>query len=98
MRAMAPPERGLFFGGGGGQRGRSPPPAPARGPAKRGPRGYPGSPALAPADKPARGSRGRSGSTRRIGLFDVLRAPLGSPGSARVMVAPWGYAPDVVSS
>ena len=34
----------------GGQRGHSP--SPARGPAKRGPSGYAGSPALAVSDKP----------------------------------------------
>ena len=61
-----------------GSEGAQPPASPARGPAKRGPSGYAGSPALGAADKPVRRSRGRSGSTRRIGFFDVLTR-LGDP-------------------
>ena len=62
----------------GGSQGAQPPASPSGRHAKCGHGGVgwlTRSPALGAADKPVRRSCGRSGSTRRIGLFDVLTCP-----------------------
>ena len=58
-----------------GQSGHSPPPASAGDARECGHGEYAGSPTLRASDKPVCRSRGRSGSTRRIGLFNVLTRP-----------------------
>ena len=59
----------------GGSEGARPPASLRRGTAKRGPKEYTGSPALAASDEPVRRARERAGSTSRIGVLHALARP-----------------------